>query len=189
MEKIIAESITRHREALHYLEISHKIIADIASLFISVLENKGKIIFFGNGGSAADAQHLAAELVGRFKKKRSGLAALALSTNTSIITAVGNDFGFENIFVRQIESLAKSGDLAVGLSTSGKSENVIRAIKKSQELGLKSVGFLGKDGGDLVNITDVSLSVPVFDTPCIQEMHILAGHIICEIVDEHFAEK
>ena len=184
MEEIIKNAIAKNKEALRFLETSDKKIEEIASLFISTLKNKGKIIFMGNGGSAADAQHLAAELVGRFKKERVALASIALSTNTSILTAVGNDYGFEQVFVRQIQALAKEDDLIVGISTSGKSKNLISAVEKAKEIGLKTVGFLGKDGGDLKNIVDIDLTIPSFDTPRIQEMHILAGHIICEIVEE-----
>ncbi|MDP2922756.1 MAG: D-sedoheptulose 7-phosphate isomerase [Candidatus Omnitrophota bacterium] len=184
MEKIIKTSIENHKKALEFLETNRSKIEEIASLFVSTLKNKGKIIFMGNGGSAADAQHLAAELVGRFKKNRPALAAIAFSTNTSILTAIGNDFGFDEIFVRQIESLANPRDLAIGISTSGDSENIIKAIKKAKELGLKTVGFLGKNGGKLNSIVDFSLLIPSSDTPRIQEMHIFAGHIICEIVEE-----
>ena len=187
MNKIIKNAIQNSKEALQFLETSDKKIEEIASLFISTLNSKGKIIFMGNGGSAADAQHLAAELVGRFKKDRVALAAIALSTNSSTLTAVGNDYGFDQVFVRQIQALAKKGDLIVGISTSGKSKNVISAIKKAKELGLKTVGLLGKDGGDLKDIVDIDLTIPSSDTPRIQEMHILAGHIICEIVEEQFS--
>lgn len=186
MKETIKKAIEGHKDALKSLESNYAIIEKIANLFITTLQSKGKIIFMGNGGSAADAQHLAAELVGRFKKTRAALAAMALSTNTSILTAVGNDFGFKEIFSRQIESLASPADLLVGISTSGKSKNIIEAIKKAQTLGLKTVGFLGKVGADLADIVDVSLIISSSETPHIQEMHILAGHIICEIVEEHF---
>jgi len=186
MKEIISSSIAKHKEALSFLEDNQKAIGEIASLFVSALKNKGKIIFMGNGGSAADAQHLAAELVGRFKKDRAPLAAIALSTNTSTLTAIGNDFGFEEVFLRQVEGLAAPCDLIVGISTSGKSKNVVKAIKKARELGLKTVGFLGGDGGDLIDAVDLSLVIPSSDTARIQEMHILAGHIICEIVEVQF---
>lgn len=184
MDRIINNSIEEHKKALQLLEESCKKIKEIASLFARTIENNGKIIFFGNGGSAADAQHLAAEFVGRFKKDRKSLAAISLTTNTSIITAVGNDHGFNDIFVRQIEAIATKDDVAVGISTSGKSDNVKKALEKASALGLKTVGFLGKDGGDLKDIVDIDITIPSFDTPRIQEIHILAGHIICEIVEE-----
>ncbi|MBU0694752.1 MAG: D-sedoheptulose 7-phosphate isomerase [Candidatus Omnitrophica bacterium] len=189
MKKIIDDAIDNHRQAIELLKTNSKKIEEIAILFISALKNKGKIIFMGNGGSAADAQHLAAELVGRFKKNRAPLAAITLSANTSILTAVGNDFGFQEIFARQIDALAGTSDLIVGISTSGESENVIRAIIKAKERGLKTIGFLGKDGGKIKNIVDVSLIIPSYDTPRIQEMHILTGHIVCEIVEEHFTKN
>ncbi|UCC94956.1 MAG: D-sedoheptulose 7-phosphate isomerase [Candidatus Omnitrophota bacterium] len=184
MEKLIQESIKKHKEAVNLLEANHKALQEIASLFIATLKKKGKIIFMGNGGSAADAQHLAAEFVGRFNRERNPLPALALSTNTSTITAVSNDFGFEDIFLRQIEALGAPQDLVVGISTSGQSLNIIKAVQRAKELGMKTVGFLGKDGGDLKEIIDVSLIIPSFDTPRIQEIHILVGHIICAIVEE-----
>ncbi len=186
MKEIIEMAIASHRKALNLLEKDIEIIEKIADLFISALRNEGKIIFMGNGGSAADAQHLAAEFIGRFKKDRAPLAAISLTANTSILTAIGNDFDFKDIFVRQVECLAKNCDLVVGISTSGKSKNVTSAIKKAGELGLKTIGFSGNDGGELANITDICLTIPSPDTPSIQEMHILAGHIICDIVEQNF---
>lgn len=188
MEKIIKNSFDKHKEALKLLEEHIDRIEEIASVFISSLKNKGKIIFIGNGGSAADAQHLSAELVGRFKKDRPALSSLALSVNTSVLTAIGNDYNFNEIFTRQIEALANPCDIVVGISTSGKSKNIINAIKKSKTLGIKTVGFLGKDGGALKDIVDIPLIIPSNDTARIQEMHILAGHIICEIVEEHWVK-
>jgi D-sedoheptulose 7-phosphate isomerase len=184
MDEIIKISLESHKKALEFLEANCLKLQEIASLFISTLKNNGKIIFMGNGGSAADAQHLAAELVGRFKKNRHALAAISLSCDTSVLTAIGNDFGFEEIFSRQIEALARAPDLVIAISTSGDSENIINAVKKAKELGLKTVGFLGKNGGKLNNLVDFSLLIPSLDTPRIQEIHIFAGHIICEIVEK-----
>ncbi len=184
IEKIIKESLDNHLEVLDFLQAHQDSIKDIAALFISSLRNSGKIIFMGNGGSASDANHLAAELVGRFKKNRKPFASISLSSNISLITAIGNDLGFEEIFSRQLEALAKPEDVIVAISTSGESLNVINAVKKAKNLGLKSVGFLGRDGGKLKNIVDLSLVIPTKDTPRIQEMHILVGHIICEIIEE-----
>jgi len=183
MDIIIKNTIEKHKEALAYLEENSQAIKDISQLFISSLQTGGKIIFMGNGGSAADAQHLAAELIGRFKKERAPLASIALSTNTSIITAVGNDYGFDQIFTRQIEALANPNDVVVGISTSGKSANVIKAIEKAKELGLKTVGLLGSDGGSLKSIVDLNLTIPSPEAACTQEIHIVAGHLICEIVE------
>ncbi len=186
MNALIEKSIINNKKALICLENNVETIKTIASLAINSLKNKGKIIFMGNGGSAADSQHLAAELIGRFKKNRTALPSIALSTNTSILTAIGNDFSFDDIFVRQIEALTNPNDLVIGISTSGNSKNVINAIEKAKELGAKTIGFLGKNGGFLKNIVDVYLTININDTPRIQEMHILAGHIICEIIEEHF---
>ncbi len=188
MERNIKTAFEKHKEALRLLEKQSLVITKIASLFIESLEAGGKIIFIGNGGSAADAQHLAAELVGRFRKNRGALAAIALTTDTSVLTAVGNDFGFAEVFSRQIEALAKDKDLVVGISTSGKSKNIITAIEKAKTIGLKSVGFLGKDGGDIKGLVDIDLTISLDNTPSIQEMHILAGHTICGIVEDHFSK-
>jgi D-sedoheptulose 7-phosphate isomerase len=184
MEEVIKKALASHKKALESLEESLKALGEIAELFLITLKNKGKIIFLGNGGSAADAQHLAAELAGRFKKERKPLAAMALSVNTSILTAIGNDYSFEEVFSRQIQALASADDLVVAISTSGKSKNIIKAVEAAKTKGVKTVGFLGKDGGDLSKIVDTSLVISSSDTAAIQEMHILAGHIICEIVDE-----
>lgn len=186
MDKIIQNSINNHSTALEHLKENLPAIKEIAGLFISALKNDGKIIFMGNGGSAADAEHLAAELVGRFKMNRKSLPSISFSSNVCILTAVGNDYGFDEVFSRQVESLAGAKDVIVAISTSGDSENVVKAIKKAKELNIKTVGFLGKDGGKLKSLVDVSLTIPTEDTPRIQEMHIFAGHIICEIVETNF---
>jgi len=188
MKDLIKEAIFLHSKSLKNLEENVQTIEEIATIFISCLKNKGKIIFMGNGGSAADAQHLAAEFVGRFNFNRSALASIALSTNTSTLTAIGNDFGFEIIFARQIQALALPQDVVVGISTSGQSKNVIMAIEEAKKLGAKTVGFLGKDGGKLKEIVDTPLVIKNPHTPRIQEMHILAGHIICEIVEKLLSE-
>lgn len=184
MDKIINKSINNHFNALASLKENLPAIAQISRLFVSTLKDNGKIIFMGNGGSAADSEHLAAELVARFKKNRKAYAAISLSSNICIITAIGNDYGFDEIFSRQVEALARKNDLIVAISTSGESQNVIKAITRAKELGLKTVGFLGKYGGKLKGLVDIPLLIPAEDTPRIQEMHILAGHIICEIVEE-----
>jgi len=186
MDKIITDSLKGHKQALTFLENKAQIIKSIAGLFIETLTQKGKVIFIGNGGSAADAQHLAAELLGRFKYNRLPLAAIALSTNSSTLTAVGNDFGFEEVFLRQVEALTNPTDCLVAISTSGESKNVIVAVAKAKEIGAKTVGFLGKDNSSLAKQVDLALTVAAADTPRIQEMHILAGHIICEIVEKNW---
>ncbi|MBP7088190.1 MAG: SIS domain-containing protein [Candidatus Omnitrophica bacterium] len=189
MKDIISKAICDHQYAVEILKKESKTIEDIAKIFINTLTRKGKIIFMGNGGSASDAQHLAAELVGRFKKNRPALAAIALTDNASILTAVGNDFSFQDIFVRQIEALANPNDTVVGISTSGMSDNIINAIRKCRELNIDTVGFLGRDGGKMLDILNTALLISHPDTPRIQEAHILAGHIICEIVEEHFLKN
>jgi len=187
MENIIKKAIERHKLALNFLENNTSVILDLAELFISTFKKGGKIIFMGNGGSASDALHLSAEFVGRFKKNRKPLDAISLSTNIPTITAIGNDFGFEYIFSRQIMAIAKKNDLVVGISTSGNSKNIINAIKEAKDMNIKTIGFLGKDGGLLKDIVDVALIIPSDDTATVQEMHILVGHIICEIIDERFS--
>ncbi len=147
------------------------------------IKKGGKILLFGNGGSAADAQHIAAELVGRYKKDREALAAIALTTDTSAITAIGNDYGYEYVFVRQIEALAKKEDMLIGISTSGNSENVLRALHKGKEIGCKTIGLSGKGGGKMDRVCDLNIVIPSNDTARIQEMHIMIGHIISEAVE------
>jgi D-sedoheptulose 7-phosphate isomerase len=141
------------------------------------------MLFFGNGGSAADAQHLAAEMVGRFGPVRSPLAAIALSTDSSILTAVGNDYGYEYVFARQIEALGQAGDIAIGISTSGNSPNVLQALDISRSKNLFTIGFTGETGGKMTERSEVLFRVPSRQTPRIQETHILLGHVICELID------
>ena len=157
---------------------------EIAGCVADALNRGNKVLVAGNGGSAADAQHFAAELVGRFLKERRGLPAIALTTDSSILTCVGNDYSFEQIFSRQIEALANEGDVFIGISTSGNSENVIRAVQAAKEKNVLTIGFLGKDGGKLKNVCDKSLIVPNQVTARVQEAQELSYHIICEIVDE-----
>jgi D-sedoheptulose 7-phosphate isomerase len=157
------------------------------NICIESLKNGGKILIFGNGGSAADAQHIAAELVGRYKVERKGLAAIALTTDTSVLTSIGNDFGYMHVFDRQVEALANEGDVVIGISTGGSSANVICALTLAKEIGCKIIGFSGRDGGEMNTLCDVNLVVPSEDTPRIQEMHILIGHTICQLIDDAFS--
>ena len=186
IKDIVLESIQVKEEIMR-----NKIpeILDIANAFIQCLKKGGKIIFFGNGGSAADSQHLAAELIGRFKKDRGAIAAIALTTNTSIITSLSNDYGYEIVFAKQIEGLGNKNDLAIGISTSGKAKNVIAAIRQSKKMGIKTVALTGGDGGELVKIADISFIVPSFVTARIQEAHITVGHIICELVEKELSKN
>jgi len=164
-------------------------IAEIAQLMIDCLKKDGKVIVFGNGGSASDSQHIAAELVGRFKKDRSALAAIALTTNTSIITSLANDYGYDVVFSRQVEALGKKNDVVLGISTSGKAKNVALGIKQAKKMGIKTVALSGGDGGDIVKLADVSLVVPSKITARIQEAHITIAHIICEMIEQELCQE
>ncbi|MBN1869889.1 MAG: D-sedoheptulose 7-phosphate isomerase [Candidatus Omnitrophica bacterium] len=183
IEKIFRESIQVKQDTL--AANKDKIVA-VVKVMTSVLKKKRKIILFGNGGSAADSQHIAAELIGRFQKERKALAAVSLTTDTSILTALGNDYGIDIIFARQMEGLGQKGDLAVGISTSGNSENVVKGIKTAKRMGLKTVSFTGCGGGKLAKLTDISLIVPSKVTARIQESHICMAHAICELVEDQF---
>ena len=154
-----------------------------AQMLAGVLKAGGKVLLFGNGGSAADAQHLAAEFVNRFQIERPPLAALALTTDTSILTAVANDYDFLQVFAKQVRALGRAGDLALGLSTSGNSPNVVEGLKTARELGLKTLALSGQDGGPVAQAAELALIVPSRNTPRIQEVHITIGHILCDLVD------
>jgi len=158
-------------------------LAEVSEILIDALRNGNKLMVFGNGGSAADAQHIAAEFVGRFAFNRPALPALALSVNTSCLTAIGNDYGFDLVFARQIEALARRGDVAVGISTSGNSPNVIRGLESAGRIGVRTVGFSGAAGGKLKQTAEFCLCAPSEETPRIQECHILMGHILSEIAE------
>jgi D-sedoheptulose 7-phosphate isomerase len=160
------------------------LIEKAAQTVAACLKKGNKVLFFGNGGSAADSQHLAAELVGRYLKERRPLAAIALTTDTSILTAVGNDYGFGRVFERQIEALARAGDVAIAISTSGNSQNVLLGIEKAKRLGVTTIGLCGGSGGRMKTLVDLAIVVPSEKTPRIQECQIMIGHIICERVDE-----
>src|SRR3990170_1486099 len=164
-------------------------LINVIKLTAQAFEKGNKLFFFGNGGSAADAQHLAAEFVNRYLMERPPLPAIALTTDTSILTSVSNDVTFNEIFAKQLKALGKKGDVAVGLSTSGNSPNVVRAIETAKEMGMKTVAFTGMDGGKLTKKADITLLVPSSSTPRIQEAHILIGHILCEMVENHLFLK
>ena len=159
-------------QTIHYIKIS--------------LNSGGKIIFFGNGGSASDSQHLCAEFVGRYKKNRDPLAAISLNTDTSILTAVANDMGYENVFERQVQALANKEDLLFAISTSGKSKNVINAVLAGKKKGIKIISLTGKNDSELSSLSDISIKVPSDKVNHIQEMHILIGHFICEMIEKDF---
>ena len=181
IKKLIEGSISVKQEIILS---SLKDIQCITNLFIETLKSGSKIIFCGNGGSAADSQHLAAELVVRFKKNRKSLPAIALTANTSILTAIGNDYGYDKIFARQLESLAEKNDLLIAISTSGKSKNIIEVIKKAKEMGIKTIAFTGESGKEFAKSCDLSFIVPSSDTARIQEAHICIGHVICELIED-----
>jgi D-sedoheptulose 7-phosphate isomerase len=164
-------------------------IAEAAKAVISSLKKGGCLFVFGNGGSAADSQHIVAELVGRFKKERRPIAAVALTTNSSTMSALANDYGYEVTFSRQLEALAGKGDIALAISTSGNSRNVIAAVKKARSLGVKTIGLTGGDGGVLKREADISIVAPSKETPRIQESHILIGHIICELIENQMSRR
>jgi D-sedoheptulose 7-phosphate isomerase len=159
-----------------------------AKLCLDCLKNGNKILLFGNGGSAADAQHIAAELVGRYKTERKGLAAIALTTDSSALTAISNDYGYDCVFERQVEALANTGDVAIGISTGGSSANVASALKLAKDLDCKTIGFSGRGGGEMNELCDINIVVPAQNTARIQEMHIVIGHTICHLIDLAFSE-
>ncbi len=164
-------------------------IALAARRIVDSYRKGGRLILFGNGGSAADAQHIACELVGRFLKERRPLEAVALASNPSILTCLGNDYGYDRVFERQVEAAARPGDVAVGISTSGDSPNIVRAIKRAKKIGCTTIGMTGQGGGKLKAAADILLNVPSRETPRIQESHILIGHIICELVERSIQKK
>jgi len=186
IKDILLESIQVKEEILRNQVDS---ILQIAVLMIDCLKKDGKVIVFGNGGSAGDSQHIAAELVGRFKKDRSALAGIALTTNTSILTSLANDYGYDVVFARQVEALGKKNDVVLGISTSGKAKSVALGIKQAKKMGIKTVALSGGDGGDIVKLADVSLLVPSKVTARIQEAHITIAHIICEMIEQELCQE
>ena len=190
MQSIIKHEFSEHLKASKKtMESIGKPIEIAAKLCIDSLKNGNKILMFGNGGSAADAQHIAAELVGRYKTERKGLSAIALTTDTSAITSVANDYGYLHVFDRQVEALANEGDVVIGISTGGGSSNVISALRLANDLGCKTIGFSGRDGGDFNTLCDVNLIAIAEDTPRIQEMHILIGHTLCHLIELEFSSS
>ena len=191
MQEIIKAELKESIEVKNY--VLNSLVPQIeqaAKIMIAALKKGNKILFFGNGGSAADAQHLAAELIGRYRMERKSLPALSLSTDTSILTCLGNDYGFDTIFARQIEGLAQKGDIAVGISTSGNSKNVLAGLEKAKALGCKTIGLLGCDGGKIAKMVELEITIPCKNTPRVQECHITIGHILCGLIEQElFARK
>ncbi|MCB4747835.1 MAG: D-sedoheptulose 7-phosphate isomerase [Sulfurovum sp.] len=184
MHSMILSELESHKTTLEATILQLIPTIEKASIILTeTLKCGNKILLCGNGGSAADAQHIAAELTGRYKTERCGLPGIALTTDTSALTAIGNDYGYDKIFSRQVEALAQKGDLLVGISTSGNSQNIISAFKMAKKIGCLCLGFSGRDGGKMNKACDLNIVIPSNDTPRIQEMHILIGHILCQAVD------
>ncbi len=187
MLTVIEKELASHQKTLEsVIEGLQHFIYSLGVIATETLERGNKILLCGNGGSAADAQHIAAELTGRYKSERRALPAVALTTDTSALTAIGNDYGYEHVFSRQVEALAQKGDLLIGISTSGNSLNVIYALEKARKMGCKAVGLSGKGGGKMNDVCDLNIIVPSDDTARIQEMHILIGHILCQLIDNEY---
>ena len=183
---MLKSCLNSHIETAKAMQELLPTIQRAGELCLDSLQNGGRVLICGNGGSAADAQHIAAELSGRFKKERKALAGIALTVDTSALTAIANDYGFEEIFARQVEALGREGDSLIAISTSGNSQNVINAIKRAKEIGLNIITLSGKDGGKMRELGSVNIVIPSQDTPRIQEMHIMVGHMICAVIDEMF---
>ncbi|MDK9717097.1 MAG: D-sedoheptulose 7-phosphate isomerase [Trichlorobacter sp.] len=185
MQQFIAKQLQDHQALFQKIESELAApIARLAERLIETFSIGNKLLIMGNGGSAADAQHFAGEIVSRFRMERPGLPAIALSTDTSIITAIGNDYGFERIFSRQIEALAVPGDAVIGISTSGNSANILKALEVAREAGCTTIGLLGKDGGSIKQVCDIPLIIPSNDTPRVQEGHITVIHILCDLIEQ-----
>ena len=182
------------REIQESIEIKTKLkeqanqIIDVGLLMSNSINSGGRSVFFGNGGSAADAQHICAELVGKFQIKRRGLPSIAFTTNTSILTAIANDFGYDRVFERQVQSMVNANDVVIGISTSGNSENVIRGLEAAKKIGAKTVGLTGIDGGRLSYVVDIVIKVPSNNTQRIQECHIMIGHLMCSIIEKELLD-
>lgn len=185
----IKKELEAHSEVIGSLgESCGKQIEEAAAKIIGSIKGGGKVLLFGNGGSAADAQHIAAELVGRFKLEREAIPAIALTTNTSVLTAIGNDYGFQDVFSRQVEALATKGDIAIGISTSGNSPNVIKGLEAAKAKGAYTMALTKEGETEMSKVSDMLIGVPSDSTPRIQEAHILIGHIICMLVEEELAK-
>ena len=186
MRSIVSNSVTEHFDLSQKLQDLIPVIEDAGIIIKDRISKGGKLIIMGNGGSAADAQHIAAEMVGRFEYEHAPIPALALTTNSSTLTAVSNDFGFEEVFSRQMESLLREEDVVLAISTSGSSENIKRAIERAHKKNVPVIGLSGKDGGELARICELCITIPCDRTCRIQEMHIMIGHILCEIIEIHW---
>lgn len=187
MKKYIKDQIKKSyetKQAIYENENLINKIEEVSKLCVKLYRGKNKTILAGNGGSAADAQHIAAELVGRYGFDRPSIPSLALTTDTSCLTAIGNDYGYDMVFSRQLEGMGQEGDLFIGISTSGNSKNIINAFISAKNMGITTVALVGRDGGEMAKIADIALIVPSDSTPRIQESHILIGHIICDVIEK-----
>ena len=183
---IFTDELKAHLEVANSVIAIDEAVMSLANLALQTLKNGNKILICGNGGSAADAQHFAAELTGRYKSERISLPAIALTTDTSAITAIGNDYGYDEVFARQLSGVGNSGDLLIGISTSGNSTNILKALQIAKQKGIKTAGLSGKGGGEMNSLCDMNVVVPSNDTARIQEMHILIIHTICAAIDGAF---
>ncbi|MFH1756740.1 MAG: D-sedoheptulose 7-phosphate isomerase [Pseudomonadota bacterium] len=174
---------------MRFIRQNAEALGQAVKMIVEAFKAGNKIFLFGNGGSAADAQHIAAEFVNRYQIERPPLPAIALTTDTSVLTSISNDYGYADSFSKQVKALGREGDVAIGISTSGAAANVIKAIKVAEEMGLKTISLTGGDGGDLAKLTDLALVVDAAITPRIQEVHITIGHVICEMVDRMLFQK
>lgn len=174
---------------VRFIRQNAEVLGQAVGMVVEAFKAGNKVLLFGNGGSAADAQHIAAEFVNRYQIERPPLPAIALTTDTSILTSISNDYGYIDSFSKQVKALGKEGDVAIGISTSGTAANVIKAIKAAKEMGLKTISLTGGDGGDLAKLTDIALVVDSPITPRIQEVHITIGHVLCEMVDRMLFQK
>jgi D-sedoheptulose 7-phosphate isomerase len=186
---IFAEALTEHQSVVALLHDLHPVLERIAVEMTKAIQSGNKILWFGNGGSAADSQHLAAEFVGRFCRERRGLPSIALTTDTSVLTSIANDYGFEDVFRRQVEAHCVKGDLVVGISTSGTSKNVCAALREARDMDAFTVAFTGADGATIGAIAHETLRIPSKSTARIQECHILCGHVLCDWVDRIVCES
>tara|TARA_B110000858_G_C17701543_1_gene426188 strand:- start:71 stop:640 length:570 start_codon:yes stop_codon:yes gene_type:complete len=189
MKEIIKKHIREHELVLNSIESLFEPIQKVAELMSKCLKNNGAILWCGNGGSASDCQHLAGELVGRFVGNRRPLKSISLNSDTAVMTCIVNDYGYEYIFSRQVEALGSSGDMLVGISTSGNSQNILNAFQVANKIGMHTVGFLGKGGGKASDLANDSIIVPSDTTARVQEIHILIGHIICDLIEEKLCLK
>lgn len=192
MKRVIKQSIESSIDTKAKIlndEALIQVIDEVSRYAVALYQRGNKVLLAGNGGSAADAQHIAAELVGRYGFDRPSIPALALTTDSSNVTAIGNDYGYEQIFSRQLEGMGVEGDLFIGISTSGNSANLIKACEVAKAKGIRSVALVGKDGGKMAQISDDAIIVPSNDTPRIQEAHILIGHIFCDIIEQSLFSK